>query len=109
MLVKDDAVPDADVTVPALHVAVVGAAEHPYPRAVEHVAPTSVLAVTSVHVAVPEHESLNDVRLTVWPMLPTTAHPVVDAVETDPSPVAVQLYAMPNVCAKVAIVVGPET
>jgi hypothetical protein len=93
------AVPDAEVTVPALHVADVGAAVAPCPRdVITHVAPAIVFAAVSVPVAVAVLELLKDVSSTVCPIEPTTVHPL-DAV-IDATPVAVKLTRSVSVSAE---------
>ena len=77
--------PEAEVTVPALHVADVGAAVALCPRAVTtHVAPAIVLAVVRVPVAVAVLESLKEVSSTVCPIDPTTVQPLDDVIDATP-------------------------
>ena len=78
-------VPEADVTVPALQVAVVGTPVAPTPRLViTAVAPTMVLAAVKVRVAGAVLLRLKPVRRTVWPMVPTTLHPLDEVMEATP-------------------------
>jgi hypothetical protein len=79
------ALPEAELAVPALHVALVGAPVAPCPRLVMvAVAPARVLAAAKVRVAVAVLPRLKLVRRTVCPMAPATLQPREEWIEANP-------------------------